>query len=521
MNACVLGCTRFRRVAITFLFLTALNIVGARAHTNPPQNPSGAVTTPAGSKFKVLRAVSGTTGIERDGRLIIEDPRTVFHPGQDRKVLVYFEWEGPVGAHKFEGLWKNPSGKVVIVSDFQYEAKKQQFAGYWTMLLDENATTGVWTLEARIDGEAAGSFPFEVTAAPGSSPEAPTRVPLSAAEIYHQAEAATVFVEKLDAAGKQVSRGTGFFVGPGRLLTTFANIDGASGLRVVLPDGRRVNTNQILSWDRWQDWTVLKVEAEGIRALKRASPKSWKVGDHCYALLVSSTGGRVIADGNIVGDTTQTRAGERLSLSLTFDPTSVGAAVLNELGEAVGMLGGSLLPGISPLRALPGGSIPSQPGAQVGALTGLAVPITLINLPTGEATPVTLADLGAKGQFIPLLQAQGEVSFGTLALRLEHKGGPAWARDSRDQFSHGDSQMIVFVNWQPRTKFKGVATLRFYDLDNKKLAEVRPLKVNFRPGDFTSSYWIVSLSAFPAGTYRADISLGDAPAWREFFRVVP
>jgi hypothetical protein len=100
--------------------------------------------------------MAGPSGTETQGRLVIDDPRSDFYLGKDKKVIGYFEWEGPPGAHKFEGNWKNPEHKVVLISDFQYVASSKQFSGYWTMLLSGAETPGLWTLDARIDGESAG-----------------------------------------------------------------------------------------------------------------------------------------------------------------------------------------------------------------------------------------------------------------------------------------------------------------------------------------------------------------------------
>jgi len=58
-----------------------------------------------------------------------------------------------LGSSSLRGLWKSPEGKIVLISDFRYEAKAKQFSGYWTMLLSDSTPSGEWTLEARIDGE--------------------------------------------------------------------------------------------------------------------------------------------------------------------------------------------------------------------------------------------------------------------------------------------------------------------------------------------------------------------------------
>jgi S1-C subfamily serine protease len=508
----------FKRPGVGRAFLILIALASTNAmHTqaqSTAQNSSGAAATPAGPRFRMLRAVSGTKGVEGNGRFIIQDPRTVFHPSEDRKVIVEFEWEGPIGPHQIQGLWKDPSGKTKVVSDFQYEAKNPQFAAYLTLLLDENAMTGIWTIEARIDGETAGSFSFEIAAGPGGNPIAPARVPLTPAEIYNKAVAATVSVVSLDALGKQIDRTCGFFIGSGRVLTAFKNIDGASALQIFLSNGKSVSASQVLSWDRLQDWAVLGVSADGMPSLNLAPNRSWSVGEHYYSIGVSSSGGRIIQDGAIVGHDTQPPFGERLNLSMPFDAPAVGAPVFNEFGDVIGMLGGSLVPGSS-------SPLPPMAGSSSTAPTALAVPIYLVRTPTTESASATLADLMLNGEFIRPLRGQEQVSYAAFALAVDRKNGTGSPRDIRDQFSHSDKQMIVFVQWDLKAKIKGVATLKFYGPDNKQLIETRPLKINLRPGNIRSDYWAVPVTSLPPNMYRADLYLGDDPMWRGYFRIVP
>jgi hypothetical protein len=108
-----------------------------------------------------------------------------------------------------------------------------------------------------------------------------------------------------------------------------------------------------------------------------------------------------------------------------------------------------------------------------------------------------------------------------MGMDLKGQAGPAWPRSTRTQFSLSDHQMTVFVNWLPKAKFKGVTTVRFFDLDNRELAQSAALKVDLEPSKFVSDYWTTPLATFSPGIYRVDIYLGDAPAWREYFRIVP
>src|SRR5262249_35171870 len=109
------ACACAKIFAAFFLLLSCLVCSG---QTTPPAKPVA-----SGSVFKVVRSVSGAAGHEDSGRFVMEDPRSVFTPGKDAKVIVSFEWEGPLGPHHFEGLWKGPEGKIMLISDFRYEAK--------------------------------------------------------------------------------------------------------------------------------------------------------------------------------------------------------------------------------------------------------------------------------------------------------------------------------------------------------------------------------------------------------------
>jgi hypothetical protein len=107
--------------------------------------------------LRLIKLVSGAKVLQGGASAVVDDPRTDFyvpHADQgDKQVLVYFTWEGPLGPHHFEGLWKNPENKVMVVSEYSYQTDKRRFGGYFTLTLSETIQTGIWTIEARIDGE--------------------------------------------------------------------------------------------------------------------------------------------------------------------------------------------------------------------------------------------------------------------------------------------------------------------------------------------------------------------------------
>lgn len=477
----------------------------------------------AGQTFRVIRSIAGPSGTESNGHLIIADPRTVFHLGQDPKVVVYFEWEGPAGPHKFAGLWKNTESKVVLVSDFQYTATTKQFSGYWTMLLSGSEKPGVWTLEARIDGESAGDLSFQLVADHSSAstpPSAPVRQPLAPAELYKQATDVTVYVDKIDAHGKAVARGSGFYLNGGQVVTAFQNIDGATKLRVIFGDGRAMDVTQVQSWNRWQDWAILPVDTPKAAGISRAAPKSWSVGSVCYYLETSSGSSRIITDSTVVGENTFPRAGERLNLSASPGRIAIGSPLLNEFGEVIGMMGGSLAPGTDLLGSYMLAEGTPNLGPSGIIRDGLAVPITLIPPASDRTTATSLEELARSGQMLPLLSSQEKILFGELALTLEKNQGSVSPLNSRQQFSHQDQKIYVYVTWAPTASFKGITAMTVYDGDNRSLGQSKPLKVNVHPGSVSGSVWDIPLAPLTSGIYRVDVSLGDDLVWRRFFRVI-
>jgi len=493
---------------------------GAGAQATAPLAPGAGGVQPSESKYHLVRSVSGSKGTQQGGRYIIEDPRTIFYVPDDRQVVVYLEWDGPVGQHHLEAYWKNPEGKVAAINDFQYEAKEKRFGAYWTLLLAESAPTGLWTLEAHVDGEVAGTHTFQIVGAPRPANTIPTRRILSPAETYQKALASSVFVQVLDSKGQPAATGSGFVLAEGQVLTAFQVIDGANRLRVVLPDGRRVETDQLLAWNRRQDWAILKVDTGKAPALPRAHPNSWSVGDRCYTLDSPAEGGRVIAETAITGTNTWARAGERLNVSLVVNPAAVGAPLVNDYSEVVGIIGGSLIPG---MRSLEAAMIAGYSEAVVqfgGPARGrLAVPITLVPETGADAKSTTLDELRTAGQFILPVTASGSVLYGTLAKSIDRKGPIAHPVDQRSVFSRRDPTVGVFVSWEPKSKVKSTTSLRVYDLDNSVLMKSKPSKIELRANQPNYTFTEIPTGGLLPGIYRLDILLGDEVAWRVFFRI--
>src|SRR5260370_24887793 len=223
-----------------------------------------------GSRFRLVRSVSGSKGTPQGGRFAMEDPRSVFYIPDDHQVIIYMEWEGPSGKHHLEGFWKNPDGKISVMSDFDYDAKENKFGAYWTLALSDSMETGSWSLEAHVDGELAGSHAFQILTGTRPADSAPARKLLAPSELYERALRSTITIEKFDRSSQKVGDVSGFLFAPGWIVTAFECIDGAGKLRVTYSDGSRFETEQVAAWNRRQDWAILKASTTKLPKLKPA-----------------------------------------------------------------------------------------------------------------------------------------------------------------------------------------------------------------------------------------------------------
>lgn len=485
----------------------------------PSSQTSGGGANAAEPSFRVVRSVSGSKILDQGGRYSIEDPRTVFYAPDDKQVVVYFTWEGPAGSHHFEGLWKNPNGKIAMTTEFDYRPDQSRFGAYFKMLLSETPATGTWTLEARINGETAGSHSFQITIAPrpDNVTTTPARRLISSNEIYNRAAAASVVIENINQKAARRNVGTGFVIAPGWLLTAFQVIDGAAKLRVVGPQGQPIEVTEVVAWNRRQDWVILSVPLTNSPALEHAAANSSAIGDRCYFLDSPAEGNRVLVETSLIGKQTLPGAGERLNIGDTPNRRAVGSPVLNEYGEVIGLIGGNMVPGAAFLEDLAfGARSNSLGGPSRGAL---AIPINLVDKSSGSAT--TIEALAGSGQFMtPLVSTQSVLS-GVLARTLNRKADPPQPIDEKIEFSHADSQGILLLSWLPKEKRKGKPSLRLYDLDNHLISETEnKKKITVSPNKLSYSAWEFSLANLPAGIYRFDVAIDGDIVWRTFFRMV-
>jgi Trypsin-like peptidase domain len=474
---------------------------------------------PSGPQVRMVRAVVGAKGEPRNGTYVMTDRRTTFYIPDDREVVVYFEWEGPQGRHHCEASVRGPNGEFTTMSSFDYNATQPRFGGYWKMPLSESTPAGSWVFESKVDGESAGDVTFQVI--PGATPaNLPKAAPLpTVSELYKLVLASTVQIEKLDTKGEPMRSSSGFLTKQGQVTTSFRSIDGARSLRLRFADGSQATTDQVLAWNRRQDWVILAV-ATGAPALKTAEPKSWNVGDPCSWLDAKNEASRVLSQGQIVGMQPHGSWGERIELSGSYTSTASGGPLVNERGQVIGVLGG-ILPD-SLVNELPSAAQVEGIDLYYSSTNGTSVAINLIP-ETLPAQPIPLNELWNKGEMTPPIQNSKYVAYGMLSLGIKPGGksktlNPATA-EMKVSFHRSDGTASAVITFANNETLKSTARVNIYDIDNHPIATGMPEKLNVNRGELSRRTWQFPISALAPGIYRFDLVIGDGVAWRQFFKV--
>ena len=197
----------------------------------------------------------------------------------------------------------------------------------------------------------------------------------------------------LDAKGGHLETTSGFFLAPRVALVSFSGLNAGHLARIAAPATASGETGDVLSWNRREDWAILRfAAATGPVPPRAASPP--QVGDRCFFLDAQGEAGRVILETAVVGlsDNGDLFLGERAG------EASFGSPVLNEFGQVVAVVAGS-----RSLGDVPGDGL-AYARMRGGAPRGTrARPVPA--LPAEDAASRSLDDLARTGVFVrPLVR---------------------------------------------------------------------------------------------------------------------
>jgi hypothetical protein len=311
----------------------------------------------------------------------------------------------------------------------------------------------------------------------------------------------------LDASGARLRRASGFFVSPELVSTSFAGLNGARRARLVMPDGRRLETDGVAGWSRRDDWALLRFPGAGGEPPAPASQPP-QVGDRGYFLDLQGGSSRVIAETAFIG---QSPEGDFRLGSLASEE-SLGAPVLNEYGEIAAALAGSGIPGAGPVDQ----AALADAGYDVARGSRARAPVSASDATSLSETFESLAQAGA---FVKPLVRSPHIVDGALDTEASRSlRVPTWI-ERRFRFTRAD-RCVVSVRWIPDQKQDTTSRFEVFDAGNRRVGASDPAKLKLRPGQPLLQSWEIALTTLPAGLYRVDLVLGDAdPVWRSYFHL--
>lgn len=157
-------------------------------------------------------------------------------------------------------------------------------------------------------------------------------------ELVRHVKPSAVAIETFGAKGEKLSRGSGFFVAPDRIITNRHVIENAQKVEIKLFDGKTYPTSGVLAVDGEGDLALLEVEVPAERAaplaIERAAPQEGEsivVIGNPFGLEGSVSNGIVSAVRNIAG------YGRIIQITAPISPGSSGSPVVNMRGQVVGV----------------------------------------------------------------------------------------------------------------------------------------------------------------------------------------
>ena len=450
----------------------------------------------------VMNVAAGPGGREEKGTFVLTDERSVFNRSDDREVVVLFRWSGTPGAHKLIAQWRSPDGGLTSNSAVDYQARESRFGAYWTLPLTPSTPLGQWSIEATVDGLPAGRFTFEVT--DRKVPSAVTKRPLSESELFARLNPAFVILERLSATGRTLTTAAGF-VNEGSLYTAMSAFDGAAQVRAHREGQAVMPVTSLVAWHRTEDWAVATAGGLSSAPLPIAAAGTTKVGDRCYSMEGSVTSGRVLTAGSITG---LRRAPESFLAAFSGAEGMIGAPVVNEFGELIGIVGGS---------GVAGATKPMDMIRFRAEMRGIPLtPWTAVR-PPAAAAPVPLADLQSRGDVLAALLGDDHIVEGGFT-RAGSKADLRGSFETRTEFPMRDKAFVAFVSWSPTERLRGQAVWKLFDPEGRTVVTSKAQKADFKKGSRSTSLWEIPMLTAP-GIYRVEFFLDTSSMWRGFVRI--
>src|SRR6476660_6764504 len=193
-------------------------------------------------------------------------------------------------------------------------------------------------------------------------------------ELVKRIKPSAVAIETFDSRGNTLSRGSGFFIGPDRIITNRHVIDRSTRVEIHLLDGKKFPVRGVLAVDGEGDLALLQVDVPKALAIPlpivRAVPQEGEsivVIGNPYGLEGSVSNGIVSAVREISG------YGKIIQITAPISPGSSGSPVVNMMGQVIGVATLQAAEGQSLNFAVPAERISQLKVSEVQTFNSLAV----------------------------------------------------------------------------------------------------------------------------------------------------
>lgn len=301
-----------------------------------------------------------------------------------------FPWDNPYVLAKSVGIMPDfidteNFWRADIVS-ISYAALGAKLKGSNQTLAEKLMAAGTFTVEAYREYY----HPTKLNNPPQRKPdkEEVTGI-LTSAEIYEKCSPAVFYIEIYNASGTAIGSGSGFFInGSGMAVTNHHVIDEAASAKAILAgSGETYNISGVYDYDENGDWAIIQV-AGSDKVFPTLSISTAPVAGGENIFTIGSPQGlqNSISTGVVSNPSRIIEGTEYIQITAPISPGSSGGALINELGQVIGITSATLESGQSLNFARPISCI-------TNANKSILTPLPLKQKPAGATTQPTWSKL--------------------------------------------------------------------------------------------------------------------------------
>lgn len=147
---------------------------------------------------------------------------------------------------------------------------------------------------------------------------------------------AVILVTVFDPSGKLLRSGTGFFISDtGRIITTLATVDGAVNGVAKTSDGGIYNVGSVLASSPKLGLAILHADVKKVPSLALSKTAKLETGARVAAIGCALSGNEGAPVQGTISQSDQ--AGEQFEVAARIAPVSLGAPVIDQNGEVIGV----------------------------------------------------------------------------------------------------------------------------------------------------------------------------------------